>query len=86
MKQWQEEYHASHIRDPDGGFTYQCDAGEAVIPPDIKLKRHLMDIHHNHLTAGHPGRDETIKVLRQYYFWPGLAKWVEEYMQGCATC
>ncbi len=63
MKQWQEEYHASHIRDPDGGFTYQCDAGEAVIPPDI-----------------------TIKVLRQYYFWPGLAKWVEEYMQGCATC
>ncbi len=38
MKQWQEEYHASHIRDPNGGFTYRCDAGEAVIPPDIKLK------------------------------------------------
>jgi len=45
-----------------------------------------MDVHHNHPTAGHPGRDETTKVLCQHYFWPGLAKWVKEYMQGCATC
>ncbi len=45
-----------------------------------------MDIHHNHPTAGHPGQDETIKVLRQHYFWPGLVKWVEEYVRGCATC
>jgi len=22
MKQWQEEYHTNHTRDPDGGFTY----------------------------------------------------------------
>jgi len=86
MKQWEEEYHTSHVRDPDGGFTYRRNAGEAVIPPDIELKRYLMDVHHNHPTAGHPGRDESIKVLHQHYFWPGLTKWVEEYVQGCATC
>ncbi len=55
MKQWQKEYHTNYVRDPDGDFTYQRDAGEAVIPPNVNLKRHLMDIHHNHPTAGHPG-------------------------------
>jgi len=55
MKQWQEEYHTSYTRDPDGGLIYRCNAGEAVIPPDIDLKQHLMDIHHNHPMAGHPG-------------------------------
>ena len=55
MKQWEKEYHTSHVQDPDGGFTYRHDTGEAIIPPNIDLKRHLMDIHHNHPTAGHPG-------------------------------
>ena len=74
MKQWQEEYHTGYVRDPNGDFTYWQDAEEAVIPPNIDLKQHLMDIHHNHPTAGHLGQDKTIKVLRQHYFWPGLAK------------
>ncbi len=38
MKQWQEEYHTNHVHDPNGGFTYRCDAGEAVVPPDLELK------------------------------------------------
>jgi hypothetical protein len=45
-----------------------------------------MELHHNHPTAGHPGRDETIIKMRQHYYWPGMAKWIEEYIQGCATC
>ncbi len=75
IKQWEEEYHMSRVRDHDDKFTYRrTDLGEAIIPSDVELKRYLMDIHHNHLTAGHPGRDETIKVLHQHYFWLGLAK------------
>ncbi len=87
MKQWQEEYHTNCIRDPNSDFTYWCmDLGEAIIPLDVDLKWYLMDIHHNHPTAGHPGHDKTIKVLCQHYFWPGLAKWIEEYIQGCTAC
>jgi hypothetical protein len=87
MKQWREEHHEHLIEDSDGGLTYRCtDSKEAIIPPDLELRCYLMELHHNHPTAGHLGRDETIIKMRQHYYWPGMAKWIEEYIQGCATC
>jgi hypothetical protein len=87
MKQWREEHHEHLIEDFNGGLTYRCtDSKEAIIPPDLELRCYLMDLHHNHPTAGHPGRDETIAKMRQHYYWPGMAKWIEEYIQGCTTC
>jgi len=87
MKQWQEEHHEHLIEDSDGGLTYQhIDSKEAIIPPDLELRCYLMDLHHNHPTVGHPGRDETIAKMQQHYYWPGMTKWIEEYIQGCATC
>jgi len=62
------------------------DLEEMVIPPNEELKCYLIDIHHNHSTARHPGRDETLKELRHHYHWPTMVKWVEEYVQGCTTC
>jgi len=56
MEQWREEHHAHLSEDSDGGFTYrQADSKEAMIPPDLELRRYLMELHHNHPTAGHPG-------------------------------
>ena len=56
MKQWREEHHEHLIEDSDGGFIYRrADSKEAMIPPDLELRCHLMDIHHNHPTAGHLG-------------------------------
>jgi hypothetical protein len=87
MKQWREEHHEHLIEDSNGGLTYWCvDSKEAIIPPDLKLRCYLMDLHHNHLTAGCLGRDETITKMRQHYYWPGMAKWIKEYIQGCTTC
>jgi hypothetical protein len=45
-----------------------------------------MKIHHDHPTAGHPGRDESLKILKTHYYWPQMSKWIEQYIQGCATC
>jgi hypothetical protein len=87
MKQWQEEHHEYLTEDSDGEATYRCtDSREAIIPPDLELRCYLMELHHNHPTAGHPGQDETIIKMRQHYYWPGMAKWIEEYIQGCAMC
>jgi hypothetical protein len=64
MKQWQEEHHEYLAKDSDGETTYRCtDSKEAIIPPDLELRRYLMELHHNHLTAGHLGRDETITKM-----------------------
>ena len=75
------------VMDLDGGLTIQRkETNEVVIPPDEELKCYLLEIHHNHLTVGHPGWDETLRELKHYYHWPLMSKWVKEYVQGCAIC
>ena len=41
---------------------------------------------HNSPTAGHPGRDNTLALVSQHYWWPGMNTWVEQYVAGCANC
>ena len=41
---------------------------------------------HNSPTAGHPGRDNTIALITQHYWWPGMNAWVEQYITGCTQC
>jgi len=38
------------------------------------------------MTAGHPGRDETIRKTKQIYQWPAMNDWIADYIKGCATC
>jgi hypothetical protein len=41
---------------------------------------------HDAPTAGHPGRDEMIRLVNHYYYWPGAKHWIAEYVKGCAIC
>ena len=42
---------------------------------------------HDHPTATHPGRDETLRKLREQGIeWPGMKQWVADYVKGCAIC
>jgi hypothetical protein len=54
-------------------------------PSDQFLRNILWEIH-NHPTAGHPGRDETIRKTRELYQWPKMNQWITEYIKGCNTC
>src|SRR5712672_1200804 len=49
-------------------------------------KRDLMELVHNHPTAGHPGRDETICKAKQHQTWPGMNQWIAQYVKSCAIC
>ena len=74
--------------------------GVSVIPPerfigatrmeDTNLnetqKRSIMTLVHDHPTAGHPGRDETIRKAKAHTPWPGMNQWIADYVKGCATC
>src|SRR6266576_3279189 len=51
-----------------------------------QAKRSVMTLVHDHHTAGHPGRDETIRKARQHTQWEGMNQWIAEYVKGCATC
>src|SRR5277367_5712358 len=48
------------------------------------LRRKITRIFHEN--AGHPGRDITIRKAKEYVWWPGMNKWLMNYVQGCAKC
>ena len=41
---------------------------------------------HNTPAMGHPGRDNTLALVAQHYWWPGMNTWVGNYVAGCAHC
>src|SRR5713226_1463182 len=49
-------------------------------------KRALMAVYHDHPSAGHPGRDETLRQTRKCAQWPGMKQWVADYVKGCSVC
>ena len=39
-----------------------------------------------HDDIGHPGRDRTLSLLRDRFFWPGMYSDVEDWIKGCSRC
>ena len=45
-----------------------------------------MQVWHEGVTNGHPGRDETTQWVQENYHWPNARVWINEYIKGCTTC
>ena len=43
-------------------------------------------MHHNTPISGHPGRWKTLELVMRNYWWPGISKFVLQYVDGCDTC
>src|SRR5258707_9539933 len=54
--------------------------------PSETQKRDLMTLVHDHPTAGHPGRDETLRRAQNHLVWKGMKAWIANYVAGCAIC
>ena len=48
-----------------------------AVPSGLVLRQELMAQFHNSPMAGHPGRDNTLTLISQHYWWPGMNAWVE---------
>jgi Integrase zinc binding domain len=46
--------------------------GKNYILKDFELRWDIVNMYHDHETAGHPGELETYNGIRQNYWWPGL--------------
>jgi len=57
-----------------------------LVPPIDVVKRGIMNLMHNHPSAGHPGRDEMLRKTQEQYHWPNMKEWITNYVKGCATC
>ena len=71
---------------PHRARTAKTLKGRTIIPNIREIRRAILKNHHDAPTAGHPGRDETLRRIQEHYWWPGMKDWVVEYIKGCATC
>src|SRR5260370_15192611 len=51
--------------------------------PSEMQKRDLMALVHDHPTAGHPGRDETLQQAQNHLAWKGMKACIADYVTGC---
>jgi hypothetical protein len=59
---------------------------KCYVPLDEELRRKITQKYHDSLTAGHPGHLRTKELILRDYWWPGLDKFVKNYVEGCAVC
>ena len=57
-----------------------------AVPSGLVLRQELMAQFHNSPTASHPGRDNTLTLVAQHYWWLGMNTWIEQYVARCTHC
>ena len=57
-----------------------------VVVEDSSLKRGVISLYHDSITAGHPGISNTTWAIAKDFWWPAMKKDVTEYVKGCTTC
>ena len=50
------------------------------------LKRGVISLYHDSVTARHPGILNTMWAIAQDFWWPAMKKDITEYVKGCTTC
>ena len=56
------------------------------VPKDHKLRIEIIKLHHDTLSAGHPGQWKTLELVTRNYWWPGVTNQVKGYVTGCDRC
>jgi len=51
-----------------------------------ELRREVIRLHHNTPVGGHRERWKTTELVARNYWWPGVMKEVERYVDRCNTC
>ena len=54
--------------------------------PTEEDKREILRLYHDSPAGGHLGRDQTYKEVAKHHKWPGMRRWVAEYVKGCGMC
>ena len=71
---------------PHQACTARTPGGRTIVPNVKEVRRAILRNNHDTPTAGHPGRDKTIRKIQEHYWWPGIKDWVAKYIKGCTTC
>ena len=56
------------------------------MPDHDALRLYLLQAHHDSPVAGHQGKTKTFELLARKYYWPGMRRSVERYINNCHVC
>lgn len=68
----------------EGGLVYH--KNRLYVPADTDLRRDIVRLHHDLPAAGHRGQVTTALSVSKEFWWPGITRFVRNYVRGCATC
>jgi hypothetical protein len=68
------------------GHVWFYPTNRLVVLDNNELKRGVISLFHDSITAGHPGTLRTKLAIEKDFWWPTLLQDVKSYVQGCATC
>uniref|UniRef100_A0A0W0GCQ7 RNA-directed DNA polymerase n=1 Tax=Moniliophthora roreri TaxID=221103 RepID=A0A0W0GCQ7_MONRR len=60
--------------------------GRVYVPNDIELRRRIVWSIHETPGVGHPGQWNTVEQVQWDFWWPGMAKFIKAFMDGCVVC
>ena len=60
--------------------------GKVYVPKDMNLRRQIVQLHHDSPVVGHPGRWKTLELVSRNYWWPGISRYVGNYVKSCDRC
>ena len=60
--------------------------GKVYVLIDEELRAEVIWLHHDVPIAGHGGRWKTVELVTRNYWWLGVTRDVERYVEGCDLC
>uniref|UniRef100_A0A0W0FG09 Reverse transcriptase-rnase h-integrase n=1 Tax=Moniliophthora roreri TaxID=221103 RepID=A0A0W0FG09_MONRR len=56
------------------------------VPNNVDLRQRIVKSIHKTPRVGHPGQWNTIEQVQRDFWWPGMAKFIRSFVDGCVTC
>ena len=73
------------------GFTIDSDSfirykGKIYITANDRIRKTVIHRYHDAITTGHPGIGNTVDQVSRYYYFPGMRRYIDTYVNSCDTC
>ena len=82
-----ERYHSgislAECEDRDGTLYFR---GKRYVPNSNKLRLRLVQLAHDSVAGGHPGRTKCYELVSRAYWWPNIYATIQRFVRNCHTC
>lgn len=69
--------------DSDGLLTVN---NFVYIPDSAELRLQIIQSHHSHPAAGHPGASSTFELVTRNFWWPKMRDTIKQFVRNCEVC